>query len=58
MCVGDRLEKKCDKCLEKLGVAVSYVPGLGESCTECLMSIPSREFVGKRKRVFSSLNAQ
>ena len=35
------MENKCGKCSEKLGTFITYVPGMGESCTKCLMSSTS-----------------
>jgi hypothetical protein len=37
--VNEEMEIKCCKCSEKLGAFMTYVPGMGESCIKCLMSI-------------------
>jgi hypothetical protein len=39
--VNKEMKTKCGKCSEKLGAFITYVPGMGDSCIKCLMSISS-----------------
>ena len=42
------MERKCGKCLEKLNIFINYVPGMGESCTNCLMALGINELANAK----------